>query len=180
VGSVDPRGVLSLAIQGVEGSVDGIAVHVDTTRRIDAEGTGSGVVDHPNGVTGIDHMVVMTPDCERTIAALALIGLESRRVRRFEVDGVTRRQTFFWLGDVILELVGPESPSGTESATVWGLALTSTDLDRTATFLGRAGGPPKRAVQTDRLILTVKTQDLDISTKLAIMSPHDSSPWVAR
>src|SRR4051794_38489149 len=37
--------------------------------------------EHPNGITGIDHVVVATPDTARTFEALEAAGLELRRVR---------------------------------------------------------------------------------------------------
>ena len=48
-------------------------------------------------------LVVTSPDLARTISALQAVGLEPRRTR----DHGAMRQTFFRLGPVILELVGP-------------------------------------------------------------------------
>ena len=42
------------------------------------------------------------------------------------------RQTFFRLGPVILELVGPPQPDGDGPARFWGIAFTVADLDATA------------------------------------------------
>ena len=65
--------------------------------------------DHPLGALAIDHVVVATPDLERTIAALERAGLELRRVRE---AGPTARQGFFVVGDAVLEVVGPNEPDG--------------------------------------------------------------------
>ena len=168
VGNAGGRGIRSVGIDGVTTDIDGVAVHqapaADEAR------------EHPNGVSHIDHLVVMTEDCDRTTTALEAAGLESRRVRRFEMGGVQRRQTFFWLGDVILELVGADEPEGSSPAHAWGLALTSDDIDRTAAVLDGRCTPPKDAVQPGRRITTIATRDLDISTALAVMTPHPNAP----
>lgn len=159
------RGITSAAIDDVGvGSVDGVTLH----RANPALAPGT----HSNHVDSIDHLVVMSPDCDRTTTALEQLGIEARRVRTFEMGGAVRRQTFFWLGDVILELVGADAPEGDGPATLWGLALNSADLDATAANLGPRCSPPKPAVQPGRRICTVKTRDLGISTALAVMSPH--------
>lgn len=173
VGSLGRRGIISAAIAGAGDAIDGLGIHSpapDHRSRPSPRPTGSA---HPNGVTTIDHVVVATGDCDRTTAALQSMGIETRRTRQFDLAGIAQRQTFFWLGDVILELVGPAAPSaGAGPAEYWGLALQSADLDTTAAELGDRCTPPKSAVQPGRRITTIKTRDLGISTALAIMSPH--------
>lgn len=170
VGQLDGRGIRSIALDEMAAAdLDGVTVH--------AAEPATPASAQPNGVTHIDHLVVMTEDCDRTTAALEAAGLESRRVRRFEMGGVMRRQTFFWLGDVILELVGADEPNGSGPANAWGLALTSDDIDQTARVLDGRCSPPKDAVQPGRRITTIATKALDISTALAVMSPHpDTGP----
>ena len=169
-GPAEGRGIRSIALDGIPSrDLDGIAVH-------EAPPAGAASA-HPNEVDHIDHLVVMTENCDRTTATLEEVGLETRRVRSFEMGGIQRRQTFFWLGDVILELVGADEPQGTAPAHAWGLALTSSDIDRTADVLNGRCSPPKAAVQPGRRITTIATRDLDISTALAVMSPHpDATP----
>lgn len=133
--------------------------------------------DHANGITAIDHLVVMTPNCDRTTEAFEAAGYEVRRVRRFDVGDRTQRQTFFWWGPpdgdrVIIELVGPDLPDGEDPAVFWGLALTSPDLDATVASLGDLCLPAKTAVQKGRRIATIKTRDLDISVPIAVLSEH--------
>lgn len=167
-GAAGGRGIRSIAVEGVTASeLDGVALH-----RADPA---DAPPDHPNHVNHIDHLVVMSEDCDRTTAALEAAGMESRRVRRFEMGGVQRRQTFFWLGDVILELVGPDEPQAVAPAHAWGLALTSDDIDATARALDGRCSPPKDAVQPGRRITTIATRDLDISTALAVMTPHPNA-----
>ena len=166
VGSDGPRGIRRAGIEGIDGPVDGLPFGPF------ADPEPAATTSHPNTVTAIDHLVVMTPDADRTTAALSAVGLEVRRTRRFEVDGVVRRQTFFWLGRAILELVGDDHGHGDGPARPWGLALTAVDLDAAATALGDRLGPARPAVQAGRSIATVRTGPLDISVPLALLSPH--------
>src|SRR5579884_1096225 len=61
---------------GWAGSLDGLP----TTLGAPAE-PGCPPGRHPNGVLAIDHVVVSTPDLERTVAALAVLGVAERRRR---------------------------------------------------------------------------------------------------
>jgi len=127
---------------------------------------------HDNGVTAIDHVVVTTPDPERTTAAFEAEGLELRRVRRFETPKGTRRQSFFWLGDVICEVVSADTPVGDGPAQWWGIAFTVVDLDETVAFFGDQVTPPKDAVQPGRRVATLKAPQAKTPTLL--ISPHIS------
>ena len=111
-------------------------------------------------------MVVTTPDLDRTVAALERAGLEARRTR----DTGRMRQVFFRLGDPILEVVGPPEPSGDGAARFFGLALTVSDLEATATALGEHLGEVKEAVQPGRRIATLR-RTAGCTTALAFMSP---------
>src|SRR5207302_9523008 len=100
---------------------------------------------HPNGTVEIDHLVVSTPALERTVDALAAIGLEPRRYRTAAYD---TQQAFFRVGGpVILELIGPRVAQGDGPARFYGIAVTATDLDATASYLGARLHPAKNAVQ---------------------------------
>jgi hypothetical protein len=127
---------------------------------------------HPNGVTSIDHVVVLTPDLDRTTAALESLGVAARRTR--DVHG-GRRQRFFRLGDVILELVGPAEPSGGGPAHFWGLAFTVADIDATAAHLSGRISEPKGAVQAGRRIATLRA-GAEVSVPVAFMSAKETSP----
>jgi hypothetical protein len=61
---------------------------------------------HANGVTAIDHVVLLSPDLHRTVESLAAVGVEPRREREGELGGRPIRQMFFRFGDVIIEAVG--------------------------------------------------------------------------
>jgi hypothetical protein len=126
---------------------------------------------HANGARHIDHVVLATPDCDRTVAALEAAGLEARRTRQTESYGAPMRQTFFRAGEVIIELVGPDEPQGDGPAGFFGLALTVADLDATIALLGDAMGAPKDAVQPGRRIATLHHRDLGLSVATAFMTP---------
>jgi hypothetical protein len=132
-------------------------------------------VAHPNAITAIDHVVVMTPALDRTVAALSDAGLDLRRIREEPTPAGAPRQAFFRLGDEILEVVqeppevvaregGAERP-----ARLWGLALLSSDLDRTVRVLGEHAGEARAAVQPGRRIATVR-RAAGLSVPVAVMS----------
>ncbi len=64
-------------------------------------------------------------------------------------------QTFFRLGQPILELIGPKEPMGDTPARFFGLAFTSEDLDATGEDIGDALHASKDAVQPGRRIATL-------------------------
>lgn len=161
----DHRGIVAVGIDGLSAPVDGLTVDAD---RADEPST----ADHANHVTTMDHLVVMSPAIERTADALLAAGIERRRTRRFEAGGEARRQDFFWLGDVILELVGLDGAEDPGLPEFWGLALECADLDAAAQTLGDRLGTVKDAIQTGRRIATVRTRDLGVSVPIALMSPH--------
>lgn len=149
------------------GTVDGVA-----TAAVDeppAEPT-----DHPNGALGIDHVVVVTPDVDRTAEALQGLGLELRRIREGESMGRPVRQAFFRLGDVIAEVAGPPSPAADAAGTpasIWGLAFTVNDLDATARHLGERLGDPRPAVQPGRRIAGLR-RSAGLGLPVAFLSPE--------
>jgi hypothetical protein len=127
---------------------------------------------HPNGAVAVDHVVVRSPDVDRTAAAVtAAAGVEVRRVRHAGGDPPVR-QVFFRLGEVVLELIGPEEPdrSDPRPARLWGLAHTVADLDATAALLGDRLGPVRDAVQPGRRIATLRHRELGLSVPTAFMS----------
>ncbi len=95
-----------------------------------------------------------------------------RAPRGRRTDGEPRRQAFFWLGDVILELVGRDDLERPGPARFWGLAMSCNDLDAAAALLGRYLDAPKAAVQAGRTIATLQTSELGISVPIALMSPQ--------
>lgn len=105
--------------------------------------------DHPNGVRSIDHVVLLTPNLDRSIHELEGQGLDLRRIRD---AGNGLRQAFFRMGPVVLEVVGDvDEPE----PCLWGVTFTVDDLDATAAFLGDRLRPAKDAVQPGRRIATL-------------------------
>jgi hypothetical protein len=124
---------------------------------------------HPNGTLQIDHLVVFTPDLERTTAALEAAGVERRRVREVEGDGGTLRQGFFRFGEVILEVVEhPKVEAG--PARFWGITFTVADLDAAAELLGENLGSIRDAVQPGRRIATVR-KEAGLGLPVALITP---------
>jgi hypothetical protein len=111
--------------------------------------------DHPNGVVGLDHVVLATPNLGRTIAAIEEAGVDLRRVRDTGTAEAPSQQAFFRLGEVILEVVGPKTPRGEGPPRVYGLAWTVRDLEETAAYFGGLLKAPKDAVQPGRRIATL-------------------------
>ena len=114
-------------------------------------------VEHPNGATGIDHVVLLTDAFDRTVARLRDEGLDFRRTRD---AGDGRRQAFFVLGPCLLEVAGPVE--GGER--LWGLTLVAPDL---APF----GGRVKDAVQPGRRITTIP-REAGLEIPIAVMTPR--------
>lgn len=134
-------------------------------------------VEHENGAVGVDHVVVTTPDFERTQVALEAAGMAFRRVRSVPgtEDRPGFRQGFRRLGPAILEVVeAVGAPPG--PATFWGLVVIVRDLAAVADRLGPGLlGSVRPAVQPGRQIATVR-RAAGLSTAMAIMDP-ESWAW---
>jgi len=151
------------------GTIDGMTTELSVGTALAEPAT------HRNGTTSIDHVVLLTPDCDRTVAAIESVGLEARRERQTDSYGAPMRQTFFRAGEVIVELVGPQAV-GEGPAGFFGLALTVADLDVTRAALGEGVGEAKDAVQPGRRIATLRHRDLGMSVAIALMSPEPTEP----
>lgn len=168
-------GLVSWSLRGVEDTgLDGLA-----TSRSDA-GPRPPAPAHPNGVAGLDHVVAVTPDLERTVAALEGAGLELRRIREEPTPAGAPRQAFFRLGGPILEVVQepPELAAGngaSRPAFFWGIALLAPDLERTVAALGEAAGEARPAVQPGRRIATLR-RSAGLGLPVALISPPPGGP----
>lgn len=169
----DQRGLLGWHVDSVDGDIDGLATHIHQVAPTATDSHDDHHV-HANGISSIDHIVVRTGDSERSIAAFEAVGLTSRRGRTTSSYGSPMLQTFFWLGDVILELVGPAAgePTTDESPSFFGLACVAADLSATAATLGDLLGTPRAAVQDQREIAGLRTQQVGVSVPVVVMSPH--------
>jgi hypothetical protein len=176
--TVSPEGVIVLG--GVELWLDaaGRGITGWTLRRIslhhDVDGLPTGVTTDPppptaghrNGAIGLDHVVVTTPDFERTAVALEQAGIPFRRVR----DAGRFRQGFRRLGPAILEVVeAPKMPAG--PARFWGLVVTVADLVGLRARLAPHVGEIRDAVQPGRQIATL-SEGAGLSPRIAFMDPE--------
>lgn len=127
---------------------------------------------HPNGAIGIDHVVVLTPDFDRTTAALERAGMPIRRVREVPASGDRSafRQGFRRLGPAILELVETDGRSDRD-ASFWGLVVVVRDLQALGGRLGDRLGPARNAVQPGRRIATLRTS-AGLGEAVAFMTPE--------
>jgi hypothetical protein len=118
---------------------------------------------HANGAEGVDHVVALTDDLGRTLAALEGAGLEVRR--RAEPPAVPARMAFLRLGELVLEVVEGDRHG------LWGLVAIVPDLDG----LGELVGRPRDAVQPGRRIATVR-REAGLPVALAFMTPRPQQP----
>lgn len=131
---------------------------------------------HPNGITAIDHVVAISSDLDRTVAALDAAGLDLRRIREEPTPAGAPRQAFFRVGPTILEVVqepveATERHGGDRPAFFWGLAFVATDLERTVAHLGEDRVSKIRpAVQPGRQIATLR-RGAGLSVPVALMTP---------
>lgn len=164
------RGLAGWSLRGVDPlELDGLP-----TTRSDAAPPDEPAT-HPNGVTGLDHLVAISSDLERTVAALEAAGLDLRRIREEPTPAGAPRQAFFRLGGVILEVI-QEPPEATERAGgdrpafFWGLAFIAPDLERTVASLGDRVSEIRPAVQPGRQIATLR-REAGLSVPIALMTP---------
>jgi hypothetical protein len=125
---------------------------------------------HANGAVSVDHVVLLSPDLNRTVAALAAVDVHPRRERDGQLGGRPMRQIFFRLGEVILEVVGAPDVTGDGPSTLWGLTYVVQDIDATAAFFGDRTAPVKPAVQPGRRITTLRHQEFGMSVRTAMIS----------
>jgi hypothetical protein len=118
---------------------------------------------HPNGVVSVDHVVMLSPDLDRTVEELESQGFDLRRRREGETPGGSTRQAFFRAGEPILEVV--QAPEGSSVARdpdgpsrLWGVAFVVEDIDGTARSLGELCGKPREALQPGRRIATLRKE----------------------
>ncbi len=162
---VSPTGAAAATLDGTTDrwfDIDGLPTEI-----VDAHGPR--YADHEIGAVGLDHVVVMTSQLERTSDAIAgATGCELKRIR----DLGEMRQGFHRIGrgGLIVELVErPDIPDG--PASFWGLVVNVDDLDAACARIGADRvSPPKDAVQPGRRIATVRP-DVGLGLPVALMTP---------
>jgi len=168
VGDDRGKGMVGWSLSGLP---DDLADLDGVPTTISASGAGDSVA-HPNGVVGIDHVVLLSPDLRRTVRAFADLGADPRRERDGELGGQPIRQIFFRLGEVILEVVGSPDTATEGPSTLWGITYVVEDIDATAAFFGDRTSPVKDAVQPGRRITTLRHRELGMSVRTALISAH--------
>jgi hypothetical protein len=180
LGAKGEGGIVSWSLRRVNamGSIDGLPTPVPRMLRPPPFKT------HPNGATGLDHVVVMTPDFPRTAGALQRAGLALKRTQ----DIGRGRQGFKRVGPAILEVVQlpPAGAEGTEAAGIvartgadaadtdthfWGLVVVVISLEELAERLGDRLGEIRPAVQPGRQIAALNGGQ-GLGSALAFMTPE--------
>jgi hypothetical protein len=165
------RGLSGWSLRGLE------SVELDGLRATRSERPAPEVApEHPNGIAALDHVVAISSDLDRTVAALEAAGLDLRRVREEPTPAGAPRQAFFRVGPAILEVVqepaeATERAGGDRPAFFWGLAFVAPDLDATVAHLGDRAGEARDAVQPGRRIATLR-RSAGLSLPLALMTPR--------
>ena len=159
------RGISGWTLAGLteDGDIDGLSTRVvpaGEPRWIPAARA-----MHSNGVVGIDHLVVMTPDLDAFAAVLEARGMPLRR--RTEVRG--RGMGFRRLGSAILEVV--HAPDA-EANAFWGVTFATAGREALDALSAgnRFVGEPRPAVQPGRRITTV-SREAGLSTRVAFIDP---------
>ena len=128
---------------------------------------------HPNGVVGVDHIVISTPVMERGRAALVEAGLDLRLEREGRAGGEQVDQAFFLAGPCVIELVG--SPrAGDGGSTVWGVTFTTDSLEALPALDPAPVASIRDAVQPGRRI-AVARRELGLPTRVAFMNPRPAT-----
>jgi hypothetical protein len=130
---------------------------------VDKVEAGADPGEHPNGAIALDHVVILTPDFDRTAAALA----DRRMPLRREAERNGARQGFRRLGPAIMEIV--QAPDG--DTRFWGLVAIVSDLDALCERLGDDLGEPRPAVQPGRRIATLR-RSAGLGPAIAFMDPE--------
>jgi len=170
-GSDAGRGLVGWSLRNVECTeLDGLPT-TRSDRQLPSEPPA-----HPNGITGLDHVVAITPALDRTVEALQAAGLDLRRIREEPTPAGAPRQAFFRLGANILEVVqepaeATERAGGDRPAFFWGLAFVAPDLDATVASLGDRVSEIRPAVQPGRRIATLR-RSAGLAVPIALITPR--------
>lgn len=152
----------TLGGEGGAASIDGIPTAWAGGGRADGA---AGAPVHPNGASGVDHVVCFTDDHARTTAALVRCGGDERR--RTGPPAVPVAMAFVRFGDVVVEVAEGGGPTR-----LWGLVSVVEDLDGLVGDLGpELIGEPRTAVQPGRRIATV-ARTAGLGCAVAFMTPR--------
>ena len=76
------------------------------------------------------------------------------------------------MGDIELELIGPESEDRSRNWDLWGLVIAVDDIDARSELLGGLLGQVKPAVQPHRRIATLK-KEAELGVAIAFLGPKE-------
>jgi hypothetical protein len=130
----------------------------------------TGAAEHPNGVIGVDHVVVSVLDLEAATAALVEAGCDVRGQRSAVIKGHNVIQRLLPLQNALIELVAPVAKSAYDHGTApsfWGVTFVCPELSR----LGPHVAVPRPAVQPGRQIATAG-REAQLGTRVAFMTPR--------
>jgi hypothetical protein len=168
VGRGRGTGIIGWSLRGLPS--DGPLHDLDGIPTASSDAVAAAPAGHANGVTAIDHVVLLSPDLGRTVESLATVGVEPRRERDGQLGGRLIRQIFFRFGEVIIEVVGSPGTASEGPSTLWGITYVVADIDATAAYFGDRTAPVKEAVQPGRRITTLRHHALGISVRSAMIS----------
>lgn len=128
---------------------------------------------HVNTATKVDHVVVTSEAPSATKREFESFGLVARGERVLGVQGAQRSQSFFWSGEMLVELVGPTgAPDDAEAAAaIWGVTFVVSELAALQEAAGELLLPARPAVQTGRQIVTV-SGSAQLGVEVAFLTPH--------
>jgi hypothetical protein len=161
-------GIVAWSLRGLPS--DGPLRDIDGIPTTRSDAVAAAPAGHANGVTAIDHIVLLSPDLSRTVESLAGFGVEPRRERDGQLGGRPIRQIFFRFGEVIVEVVGSPETTSDGPSTLWGITYVVADIDATAAYFADRTAPVKEAVQPGRRITTLRHHELGISVRSAMIS----------
>jgi hypothetical protein len=168
VGRERGTGIIGWSLRGLPS--DGPLDHLDGVPTTRSGAATAAPATHANGVTAIDHVVLLSPDLNRTVESIAAVGVEPRRERDGELGGRPIRQIFFRFGEVIVEAVGSPDAASEGPSVLWGITYVVADIDATASFFGDRTAPVKDAVQPGRRITTLRHHEVGMSVRTAFIS----------
>lgn len=126
---------------------------------------------HPNGVCGVDHVVVSTGGVERTSGLLTDAGLELLGDRQAVFGEEQVEQRFHHAGPCLIELVGPSGTTGGEPAGVWGITFVTPKIESLPALEPAPVASIRDAVQPGRRIATA-VPEAGLPTRVAFMDPR--------
>lgn len=170
-GAAAGRGIAGWSVRGLRAAeLDGLPTTISTAPPAPSAGR------HPNGAVALDHVVVFSPDLDRTVEALERAGLSLLRLREGPTPGGAMRQAFFRMAEVVLEAIEQPDARGAPAdsalpARLWGLAFRVERLEDAAEALGEKLGAPRDAVQPGRRIATLR-RSAGLGVPVAFITPR--------